>query len=191
MRLPEFCSRMTSGSGAADVERPVKMHLHHRIEILVRHLVKEAIAQDTGIVDHRIKAAESVGGLPDHGTGAARVGHIVAIGHGAPAQFFDLGYGILCRSTGRALAIKRGPQVVDNDRCAGLGRLYGDGTTDAATGSGNQQDFPVQRFGFRHISSIVSEFLVKGFDQAPSRKPNNERSIWVAAVTSASDTSSS
>ena len=45
-------------SGAAHVERAVQVHVDHRTPFVFVHLVKDAIAQNAGVVDHAIDAAE-------------------------------------------------------------------------------------------------------------------------------------
>src|SRR3546814_10257602 len=43
-----------------DIERAVEVNVDHRFPVVRGHLVKDRIAQDAGIVDHRVDAAEAV-----------------------------------------------------------------------------------------------------------------------------------
>ena len=86
---PAFLSIEVVDCGARGVERPVKVNLHHRVEILVAHLVEIAVAQDSRIVHHRVDAAELLHGGLDHGTGVVRLGYATTIGDGVTAGGLD------------------------------------------------------------------------------------------------------
>src|SRR3546814_3798561 len=43
-----------------DIERAVEVNVDHRFPVVRGHLVKDRIAQEAGIVDHRVDAAEAV-----------------------------------------------------------------------------------------------------------------------------------
>jgi hypothetical protein len=83
--LAEIISR-----GARGIEGAVEVYFHHRIEVLVAHLVKEAVAQDSGIVHDCVDAAEFLHGGLDHGPGRVRVGYAAAIGDGVATGGLDL-----------------------------------------------------------------------------------------------------
>jgi len=111
------------GGGAAHVVAAVQVHLEHGVPLVQAHLVEEAVAQDAGIVDHAVDAAEVVQRALHDAAGGRGLGHAVHVGHGLAAGGLDL-FDHLLRGAGvRALARGRGADVVDHH--LGAGRRQG------------------------------------------------------------------
>ena len=56
-------------SGPRHVEAAFKVNIDHGIKVILRHLVKNHVAQIAGIVDHAIDLAEQIERLNDDGLG--------------------------------------------------------------------------------------------------------------------------
>jgi hypothetical protein len=113
-----FLSAEIIGRRAAGVERAVKMDLHHRVEILIGHLVKEPVAQDAGVVHHRVDAAEFLDPGFDHRARGVGIGDVAAIGDRVAACGLDFLYDLLGRGLGLAGALQRRAQIVHYHRGA-------------------------------------------------------------------------
>ena len=77
------------------------MHIDHHLPVHVAHAVEDAVAQDAGVVDHAIDAAEILDRSLDHALGAGGIG-------GLGGGFGDYVGGL--RKTGLDLAL-----VIDQD----------------------------------------------------------------------------
>jgi hypothetical protein len=96
-------------------KRSLKVHLDHRIPLVLGHIRQHAVAQDAGIVDEDIEPAEGVDGLLDHGLRALPIAYIGRIGDSRAAGLLDgVHYGRGCSCIG-ARAIDAGADVVDHD----------------------------------------------------------------------------
>ncbi len=123
---------------ARDVERAVEVHVDHRAPFLDRHVEEEAVAQDAGVVHHRVDTPEIVERRLHDAIGRGPVGHTVAAGgRGAAggANFLDHSLG---RPGVRAFALDRGAEVVDQYFGAGRGHGEREVASDAATGAGDE-----------------------------------------------------
>ena len=76
--------------GAADVERTLEMHASTEFELLLGHLMEQAVAQIAGVVDHGVDAAERVDRRLHDPLRALPGGDAVAVGDGAAAERLDL-----------------------------------------------------------------------------------------------------
>ena len=62
------------------------MHLDDRVPLGLGHVDEHAVAQDAGVVDEHVEAAEGVDGLLHDALGAVAVGDVVAVGDGLAAH---------------------------------------------------------------------------------------------------------
>ena len=122
------------------------MDLHNRVEILVGHLVEVTVAQDAGVVHHRVDAAEFLDTRPDHRARGVRIGDVAAIGDRIAARRPDLGNNLLRRAFGLARAFQRRPQIVNHNSSAFRGCHQGDVAPDPTAGPGDQNHLSVKCF---------------------------------------------
>ena len=137
----EIIGRCTAG-----VEGAIEMDLHHRVEILVGHLVEVTVAQDAGVVHHRVDAAEFLDPGLDHRARGVRIGDVAAIGDrvapGGPDLFDDF----LRRSFGLTGAFEGRAQIVDHNGGTFCGCHQGDVAPDPTAGPGDQNHLSVKCF---------------------------------------------
>src|SRR5262249_56218540 len=92
------------GRGTRNVEASHQVHVDHHFPVDVGHAVENAVAQDAGVVDDAVDAAEVLERGPDHALGAGRIRHAVGIRGGAAAGAADLADDRFGRTGLRALA---------------------------------------------------------------------------------------
>src|SRR3546814_6326457 len=90
------------------------------LPILVAHLVPDGVAQDAGIVDDRVDAAEFGDRILDDARGILRIGDVAEVGDGLAARSDDVGRGRFGRSGVAAVARLRDAGVVDHE----IGRAH-------------------------------------------------------------------
>ena len=134
------------GRRAAGVEGAIEMDLHHRVEILVGHLVEEPVAQDAGVVHHRVDAAEFLDTRLDHRARGVRIGDVAAIGDRIAARRLDLFDDFLRRSFCLTGAFQGCAQIIDHHGGAFCGCHQGDITPDPTAGPGDQNHLSVKCF---------------------------------------------
>ena len=105
----------------ADIERAVEMHVYDRVPFLGRHLMKDPVAQDPGIVDHAIDASEGIERAGDNVRCAVPVRHAVAVDGGLAAGILDFAGDFPGRGDIRPLAIDAGAEIVDHHQGAFAG----------------------------------------------------------------------
>ncbi len=84
--------------GLAHEVRAIQMHLEHRIPFIGTHFVKQAVAQNAGIVDHAIDTTERVHCRLDDACRTAGVGHAIGIGNRLTTGGDDFIYHLLRRA---------------------------------------------------------------------------------------------
>src|SRR5262249_27856864 len=99
--------------GARDIEAPHEMDLDDEVPIDGRHAMEDAVAQNAGIVDDGVDAAESVERGANDALRAGGLGDAVGIGGGSAARRADLLDDALRRTdVAAALAIGGAAQIV-------------------------------------------------------------------------------
>ena len=117
------------------------MHVDHVRPVRPAHLVEDDVAQDAGIVDQDIDAAERVDRGLDDLIGVLRFGDGERGGDGLPAGLFD-GRDRLLRRTGiEAGALQTGADIADHHARAFPRQQFGDGATDPAPRPGDDGNF--------------------------------------------------
>src|SRR3546814_3710563 len=101
--------------GLWDIEHAGQIDLDDALPILVAHLVPDGVAQDAGIVDDRVDAAEFGDRILDDARGILRIGDVAEVGDGLAARSDDVGRGRFGRSGVAAVARLRDAGVVDHD----------------------------------------------------------------------------
>ena len=81
---------MISQHGLGGLHRAHQVHVHHGLEIRDLHLGEALVAQDAGIGDQDVDAAQGVHGLLDHVGDAGVVGDGGAVGDRLAAGRLDL-----------------------------------------------------------------------------------------------------
>jgi hypothetical protein len=150
--------------GAADVKRAVQVHVDHRLPFLRVHLEEHAIAQDAGVVDDAVDAAEVVDGGFDDGVGAHPARDAVGVGHRLAARSADFVHHFLRRPGVLAFAAYRCADVVHHD-FGTLGRhQQRELAADAAARSGHHHDLL-----FHHVCHLA---LLKFADKTIMLSPD-------------------
>ena len=165
------------GSGARHVEASHQMHVDHHLPVDMRHAMEDAVAQDAGVVDDAIDAAELLDRGLDHTFGAGRIGDAVGAGDGAPARGADLADHGFGRPGVDALAFGRAAQIVDHDRRPLVGGKPRDIAADAATSARHQHDLA---FETPHGSSSPCFSINRPIGApaiAPKSRPASPRSL--------------
>jgi hypothetical protein len=116
------------------------MHRHHRLEILQLHLAEALVAQDAGIGDQDVDAAERVHGLLDQIGHTGVIGDRAAIGDGFAAGGLDLGHHFFRRFGIAAAAVQRSTQIVDHNLGAAPRQLQRMTAAQSAASPGDDGD---------------------------------------------------
>src|SRR5450756_2724784 len=149
-----------SGGGPADVERAVQVHVDHGAPFLRVHFEKHAIAQDAGVVDDAVDAAEVVDGGLDDGVGAHPGSHAVGIGHRLTALGTDFVHHFLRRAGVFAFAAYRTADVVHHHFGA-LGRhQQRELATDAAARSGHHHHLVFHHVGHMALLKFAEKMIM-------------------------------
>ena len=125
------------------VEGAVEVHLDDGVPVDRAHAVEDAVAQDAGVVDHAVDAAEVVDRRLDDALGALRVGDAVAVGHRRAAGLLDLADHLIRDRDVGALALGRAAEIVDHHLGALGGGQHGDLPPDAPPRAGDDDDLTV------------------------------------------------
>ena len=132
-----------AGDGAAHGERAVQMDRDHVGPVRPAHAVENLVAQDAGVVDEDVDAAEGVErGFHDL-VGVRRIADRERGGDCLTAGLLDLVRHLLRRTGVAAGAVERSADVIDQDLRALLRQQECDGAADAATRAGDDGDFSV------------------------------------------------
>src|SRR6185437_1295152 len=132
----------------------------HHLPVDRRHAVEDAVAQDAGIVDDAIDAAEGIERGLDDALGAGRLGHAVGIGDGGAAGGADLVHHLLCRAgVGIAFAVGAAAKVVDHHATTLAAGQERDLAADAAARAGNDDDLAVEALRRGHSAFLRLLFL--------------------------------
>eukprot|EP00754_Rhynchopus_humris_P036759 Rhum_TRINITY_DN18852_c0_g1::Rhum_TRINITY_DN18852_c0_g1_i1::g.168597::m.168597 len=140
-----------------DGVRALQVHRHDEVPVVVGHLLEAAVAQDAGVVDHDVNAAEVLD----------RCRHdllaeldAVVVGRRLAANGADLGdnlVGDAVAVAGRAL--HGGTQVVDDDAGTAPGQLQGVRLAEALTGSGDDGNAAVKPQLGRHDERVYTNVV--------------------------------
>jgi hypothetical protein len=134
------------------------MHIDHGLPVFETHLVKDAITQDAGVVDHGIQPAEGSDGIGHHALGIAGIGHAAAVGDGPPSRLGDLIDDALRRGEVMPCAMHGGTKVVDHHGGPGARHVQGNGPADASSSPGHQDHLVVH--GCCHVVILMSYGLL-------------------------------
>jgi hypothetical protein len=120
---------------AARRSRNGEVDVEHGLPLLVGHLLDDGVPGVAGVVDDDVQPAEGRDGRVDKAGGEVGVGHAADEGNRGAAGSLD---GL------RRLRCRLGVEVVDDHVRALRGQLDRHGTTDAASGPGDEGDLPVE-----------------------------------------------
>ena len=90
MKRPHFCSRMRGAAARVTAKVPLRWVSMTRVPLLLGHVEDHAVAQDAGVVDDDVDAAEAVDRGLDDGLPARHGGDRLVVGHGLAARPADL-----------------------------------------------------------------------------------------------------
>src|SRR4051812_22353998 len=135
----------------AHAERAVQMHHDDVGPVRPAHAMEYLVAQDAGVVDQDVDAAESVERLLDDLVAVRRLADRERRGDGLTALFLDLVDHLLRRTGVAAGAIERRADVVNQDLGALLRHQHRDGAADAAAGAGDDGDFVLNDSGHMRL----------------------------------------
>ena len=113
------------------------MHVDDRIPLLLGHVGQHAIAQDSGVVDHRVQVAERLDRGVDQPLRTFPRGDTVSVGNGIATHRLDLLNDLFGRAEIAASAIDVAAKVVDHDLRAVGSQTEGMFAPDPSTGSGH------------------------------------------------------
>src|SRR5581483_9350592 len=123
------------GGRAKDAERRSDMDIHHRLELLVRHLLDDVVPHEARVVDDDVQSTEAIERRLDESLGEA-VGDDAAVArYGMTARGFDGSDGFAARAV---------VEIVDHDAGAIAGQLQRDRASDASPGSGDEGDLAIE-----------------------------------------------
>ena len=129
------------GAGAAHGEAAVQMHVDHVRPVRPAHAVEDAVAQNAGIVDEDIDAAEGIERRLDDLVGIAGLADRQRRGDRFAAGFLDLVDDGLRRAGIGAGAVEARADIADDDAGAFLRHQERDAAPDAAPRAGDDGDF--------------------------------------------------
>src|SRR5205085_5125159 len=132
--------------GVADIERAHQVHLDDGLQSFHANLVEDHVAQDAGIVDDAVEAAEVIGRRLDDPARRDRFRHRVEVWHRSAAALLDFLNHFLGRRGRGTRAIRRAAGIVDHDLGAFGGAEQRDLAPDAAARAGDDDDLVLQRF---------------------------------------------
>src|SRR5690606_36017006 len=116
----------------------------HRLEVRRLELGEGLVAQDAGVVDDDVDAAEVVDrGLDDRPAALGR-GDRVVVGRGLTAGLADLLHGLVGHARARARAVGLPAEIVHDHLAAARGELQGVGLAEAAAGAGDDGHLAVE-----------------------------------------------
>ena len=136
---------------AARGEGALEVHLDHRVPLRLAHVGEHAVAQDAGVVDEDVEAAEGVDGGLHEALGAVPVADVVGVGDGLAAHGLHLVDHLLGRAGVVALAVHRAAEVVDHDLGAVVGEEERVLAADPPPGARDDRDATLAQL--RHAGS--------------------------------------
>ncbi len=174
---------------AGDIVGAIQMYIDHGLPLLRRHLVKIAVPQDTGDVDHRINSAEGIDGGLYHCPRVIGAGYIAAVGHGLAARRLDFRHDFLRRGLFRRLAVQIAAEIVHHDLCAGRRQAHGHGAANTPPGARDQGDLAIHQTHdllHRWIRKILEPKLALSAGPCYSR-PSPQAEMTIICQPSSSD----
>ena len=133
-----------------------QVHRDDRVPFLVGHVRKHPVADDTGVVDDDVEAAEPIHCGGDHCVSGLSFGDTAGHELGVDPQRPDLREGVVHRVTGS--------EIVDDHPRAGTGETECLGASESRTGTGDDRNLAFER----HIVATVA-------DSTHSRTPLRSR----------------
>ena len=127
-----------------DVEGALQVHVEDRVQQVGVHVVERLVAQDAGVVDHDVDAAEGVERRLHDGLAALRRGDRVGVGDRLAARRLDLVDDELGRAGIAAGAVDGAAEVVDHDQRAAPPELQGVLATEPAAGARDDRHLAVE-----------------------------------------------
>src|SRR5262245_625884 len=127
--------------------------------------MKDAVAQDAGVVHHAVDATEVVDSGLDDALGALRIGDAVAVGNGDAAGLSDLAHHLIGDLDVRALALGGAAEIVHHHLASLGGGEQSDLTPDTSPGAGDDDDFSINALG--HVVASHSLWV----KPAPTQHP--------------------
>ena len=121
-------------------EVTLEVHPDDRVPLLLGGVHQHPVADEAGVVDQDVEAAEGVDRLLHHRRRLLEVGDVGAVGHRLAAERLDLGHHLVGHLGGGALTGAGGAEVVDDDLRALAGQLEGVRAADAAARAGDDRD---------------------------------------------------
>ncbi len=125
--------------------RALQVDADDRVELLLGHREDHLVAQDAGVVDDDVEAAEGFDGLVDDVARGLEVGHVVVVGDRVAAAIADDRSDLLGRALVGALAGHRTAEVVDHDLGAGGGQLESFASSNSVAGPRDNGNFAVEQ----------------------------------------------
>ena len=132
-------------------EVALEVHLDHRVPLVLLHVHEHAVAEDPGVVDEDVEAAEALDRRLHHAFGAGEVGDVLAVRDRLAAERLDLADDVVRRPFARALAGERRAEVVDDDLRAGARERERVLAADPAPGAGDDRDLARSRSGIAYV----------------------------------------
>ena len=140
---PAFdCAAPPLGRVTRGREVALEVHADHRVPLLLARREDHAVAQEAGVVDEHVEAAERVDRGVHQAAGALPVGDVVGVGDGLAARRDDL---VDEELRGRAVgtgSLARDAEVVHDDARAFTREQACVLAADAAPGAGHDHDPP-------------------------------------------------
>src|SRR5262249_22017932 len=131
--------------GLRHVEGAVEMHLDDGIPVDHAHAMEDAVAQDAGIVDHAVDAAEGVDRRLDDALGPLRIGDAVAVGDGVAPGAAHLARPLIGNAAIGPFSVGGAAEIIDDDARTLGGGQQGDLPAYAAARSGDDDYFSGNR----------------------------------------------
>jgi hypothetical protein len=117
------------------------MNVDDRTPLGVRHLVKDTVPQDPGVVHDAIDAAECLNGGGDHALRTRRVCNAIEVGERLAAGMHNFVGDFSCRARIRQVAGGRYAGIVDEHGSAVSRGEQSNFPSDAAAGAGDHDHF--------------------------------------------------
>ena len=127
------------------MERAEEMRVEHAGELLAGHRVERLVAEDAGVVHHRVDPAERGDRGLDDSRAALRGRHRLMRRGRTSTGGLDLGDDLFGVALGVAGAVDVGSEVVDHDGRASRRELECVGASEPVAGSGDDDDPAVER----------------------------------------------
>ena len=113
---PAFdCSRQYAAACCVGAKWPLRWTAMTESHSVLGHVHDHPVAEDPGVVDEDVEAAELVDRLLHHAAGAREVGDVVAVRDGLAARGLDLLDDLLRRRCVGSVACEPAAEVVDDD----------------------------------------------------------------------------